>query len=128
MISLRIRVCKIRMLASTNPLDSEWLAFPSTFRIPIRCKNDNTSLFENIDALSTINNLVIKPELQKLYEYLKDRGGISALDNYDCNCLTIFSRDVLNRIKHGDSSWESMVPASVAEVIKNKSYFEYQSQ
>ena len=76
--------------------------------------------------LITCDNLVIKPELQNLYEYLKDRGGITGLDNYDADCLKIFSRDVLHRIKHGDDSWESMVPASVAEVIKGKSYFDYQ--
>lgn len=75
--------------------------------------------------LTTCENLDIKPELQKLYGYLKDRGGISPLDNYSPDCLTIFSRDVLQRIKNGDGSWEQMVPASVAEVIKSKNYFDY---
>ncbi len=76
--------------------------------------------------LITCENLAIKPELQKLYGYLRDRGGITALNNYDPECLKIFSRDVLQRIKHGDCSWEDMVPASVAEVIKGKNYFDFQ--
>jgi hypothetical protein len=75
--------------------------------------------------LITCDNLTIKPELHKLYGYLKDRGGIMALNNYDPDCLKIFSRDVLQRIKHGDCSWEAMVPSSVAEVIKRKNYFDY---
>lgn len=76
--------------------------------------------------LITCENLAIKPELQKLYGYLKDRGGITALNNYDPECLKIFSRDVLQRIKHGDCSWEEMVPSCVAEVIKGKNYFDFQ--
>jgi hypothetical protein len=77
--------------------------------------------------LTTCNNLVFGRELQKLYGYLMDRGGINALDNYDPSCLKIFSRDVLDRIKKGDSTWEQMVPPQVAEVIKSKNYFGYQA-
>lgn len=77
--------------------------------------------------LMTCENLKIAPELQKLYGYLFDRGGINALDNYDSSCLKIFSREILRKIKEGDSSWEEMVPATVAGIIKNKNYFGYQS-
>jgi len=77
--------------------------------------------------LMTCNNLVFAPELQKLYGYLMDRGGINELDNYDPSCLKIFSRDVLDRIKKGDSTWEQMVPPPVAKVIKSKNYFGYQA-
>jgi hypothetical protein len=37
--------------------------------------------------LMTCQNLRIAPELQKLYGYLMDRGGINGVDNYDANCL-----------------------------------------
>lgn len=77
--------------------------------------------------LITSDNLHVAPGLEKLYGYLVDRGGINGLDNYDPSCLKIFSREVLKRIKDGDSSWEEMVPAHVAEVIKSKNYFGYQS-
>ncbi|QDS90270.1 hypothetical protein CA51_43010 [Rosistilla oblonga] len=77
--------------------------------------------------MTTCENLEIKPELQKLYGYLKDRGGINDLDNFNSDCLNIFSRDVLCKIKQGDMSWESMVPPPVADVIKSRSYFEYQA-
>lgn len=76
--------------------------------------------------LTTSDNLEVKRELCQLYGYLKDRGGINALDNYNEDCLRIFSREVLGKIKSGDNSWESMVPATVADVIKSKNYFEYQ--
>ncbi len=76
--------------------------------------------------LTTFENLVIQPELSKLYGYLVDRGCINGLDNYSPDCLRIFSREVLSKIRSGDESWEAMVPDSVADVIKRKSYFEYQ--
>ncbi|GAA5508457.1 hypothetical protein Rcae01_03923 [Novipirellula caenicola] len=76
--------------------------------------------------LVTCDNLEVKPELSKLYHYLLDRGEINAVENYDPECLKIFSREVLRMIKNGDPEWETMVPEPVAEVIKSKNYFDYQ--
>ena len=75
--------------------------------------------------LMTTDNLKLGHEVKQLYGYLVDRGVISALDNYSEDCLRVFSREVLRRIREGDDSWESMVPHSVAEVIKSKCYFSY---
>ncbi len=77
--------------------------------------------------LMTCDNLKIAPELEKLYGYLLDRGGINGLDNYNPDCLKVFSREVLRKIKANDESWEEMVPASVAAIIKSRNYFGYQS-
>ena len=76
--------------------------------------------------LTTCENLAIKPELLKLYGYLLDRGGINNLDNYNPDCLSIFSRDVLRKIGDCDSAWETMVPESVARVIRDRKFFDYQ--
>ncbi len=84
-------------------------------------------LDQSSGELMTCDNLKVAPELAKLYGYLLDRGGINGLDNFDRNCLTIFSREVLKKIKDRDPSWEQMVPAAVAEIIKKKNYFGYQS-
>jgi hypothetical protein len=73
--------------------------------------------------LSTVETLEVAPELQKLYGHLVDRGCILQLDNYDPSCLKIFSRDVLERIKEGDSSWEAMVPTEIADIIKRRGFF-----
>lgn len=78
------------------------------------------------DELLTCETLNIKPELQKLYRYLLERDLISDLDNYNPDCLGIFSRDVLKKIGECDSSWETMVPGSVAKVIKERKFFDYQ--
>ena len=75
--------------------------------------------------LTTSDNLVVEPELQPLYEYLRDRGDVLSLEDFDPDCLRIFSREVLKKIKDGDDEWESMVPTEVANVIKTKCYFNY---
>ncbi|MEM0970899.1 MAG: TonB-dependent receptor, partial [Verrucomicrobiota bacterium] len=75
--------------------------------------------------LTTIDNLNIDGELQHLYRYLIDHGCIVQLHNYDESCQNVFSRDVLAKIAKGDSSWESMVPAEVAEVIRKRGFFGY---
>lgn len=78
--------------------------------------------------LTTCDNVMIKPELEKLYGYLFDRGGIVKLDNYDAECLPVFSRDILKRIKACDRSWEAMVPENVVEVIKEHGYFGFEKE
>ncbi|MFT5523992.1 MAG: hypothetical protein ACI9HK_001942 [Pirellulaceae bacterium] len=52
--------------------------------------------------------------------------GINHLDNYSPECLREFSREILQMIKDCDASWEEMVPTSVANVIKDRKYFNYQ--
>jgi hypothetical protein len=47
------------------------------------------------------------------------------LDNFKPEYLTIFSRDVLKRIASHDETWEQMVPAAVAEIIKKRGFFGY---
>lgn len=83
-------------------------------------------LDQGTGELTTCDNLAIKPELQHLYTYLLDRGGINNLDNFSRDCLSIFSRDVLRKIGECDVSWEELVPKAVAEVIKKRKYFDYQ--
>jgi hypothetical protein len=76
--------------------------------------------------LSTVENIKMPGALNSLYCHLVERGRIKQLDNFDETVLHIFSRDVLRRIKDNDSSWESMVPPEIAQVIKDRRYFGYQ--
>jgi hypothetical protein len=75
--------------------------------------------------LKTVDNLEVEPSLRPLYDYLAMRGSFVPLDNYRAEYLSIFSRDVLKRIATGDETWESMVPEAVANLIKQKSFFDY---
>jgi hypothetical protein len=80
------------------------------------------------DELKTVNDIRVRPELQPLYDYLAGRGSFVHLDNYRPEFLPIFSRDVLRRIAADDDSWEGMVPAEVAELIKRRAFFGYARQ
>jgi hypothetical protein len=77
------------------------------------------------DGLRTVNDIKVQPESQPLYDYLFGRGSFIDLDNYRPEYLPIFSRDVLRRIAAQDDSWESMVPAEVAQLIKRRAFFGY---
>jgi len=75
--------------------------------------------------LVTVQSMQMPADLQSLYRYLVERGRIKQLDNFDESVLHIFSRDVLRRIKEHDRSWEAMVPAEIAQLIKDRRYFGY---
>jgi hypothetical protein len=75
------------------------------------------------DQLQTVDNIEVEPSLRPLYDYLAMRGSFVPLDNYRPEYLQIFSRDVLHKIAAGDSTWESMVPPAVAELVRQRGFF-----
>jgi len=77
------------------------------------------------EELKTVDDIKVQPEIQPLYDYLAGRGSFVNLDNYKPEYLSIFSRDVLRRIAADDPSWETMVPAEVADLIKKRAFFGY---
>ena len=76
-------------------------------------------------AILTLDTVEMPPHLRNLFRHLVERARIKQIDNFDESVLHIFSRDVLRRIKGIDRSWEEMVPAEVADVIKRRRFFEY---
>ena len=77
--------------------------------------------------LVTVDNLEVAPGLRKLYGHLVDRGHIVQLEKINHDYLHIFSRDALEKIRHGDHAWEEMVPREVAEIIKSRRYLGYRT-
>jgi hypothetical protein len=75
--------------------------------------------------VTTVHNLQVGKELQPLYDYLNQRGSFVDLDNFTPDYLPILSRDVLRRIAAGTTDWEQMVPAEVADLIKQRSFFDF---
>ena len=76
-------------------------------------------------ALVTAGNLRVEPHLRHLYAYLVENRLIESARDYDERCLSIFSRDVLKRIREGDDKWETMVPETVADLIKQRGLLGY---
>ena len=75
------------------------------------------------DVLITARNVQVAPHLRGLYDYLVENQCIDCITGFDEENLTIFSREALNRIKEGDSSWETLVPSKVVESIKRRGLF-----
>ena len=76
-------------------------------------------------SVITAENLVVAPHLRHLYSYLLENLYIQGLRGFNEQCLPIFSRDVLQKIRDSDSTWEAMVPRQVAALIKERNLFGY---
>ena len=79
----------------------------------------------NPGSLITAGNLRVAPHLRHLYAYLVENRLIESLRDYREDCLSIFSRDVLKRLRTGDPAWERMVPPAVSELIKKRKLLGY---
>jgi hypothetical protein len=77
------------------------------------------------DEIITVENLQVDANLSSLYRHLVENGDVEGIKEYKTEFLNIFSRNVLNKIHSGDSSWEQMVPPEVAALIKEKRFFGY---
>ena len=77
-------------------------------------------------SIISAGNLRVAPHLRHLYAYLLENRLIESMLGFNENCLPIFSRDVLSKIRCGDSSWENMVPPQVAAMIKERKLFNAQ--
>ena len=62
-----------------------------------------------------------------LRDLLLQIGRIEPIRRYDEELLAIHTPDALARIERGDPSWEQMVPAPVARIIKSKRLFGYRA-
>jgi hypothetical protein len=76
-------------------------------------------------SVITARNIRVAPHLQHLYAYLLENNYIQAIRDYRPEYLPIFSRDALAKIKSGDATWEQMVPAQVAKIIKERKLLGY---
>jgi hypothetical protein len=85
-------------------------------------------LEEDAKAFKNSKNLEIHPRVKPLYDYLTFNRRIIDLEDADPNLLHIYSRDVLRKIRAGDSGWENEVPAYVDDMIKENKLFGYQKE
>jgi hypothetical protein len=76
--------------------------------------------------LTTVHNLKVRKHLRHLYLHLLENGYIKELVAVDRSQLAIFSHTVLEKIRKGESGWETMVPEQVAKIIHDKRLFSCQ--
>jgi hypothetical protein len=99
-------------------LESFGRLFKNALRLYIYPSKDPVS-----GKLTTAASLQVAAHLRHLYQYLIENQSIQELRGFDEHCLPILSREVLAKIRGGDDSWETMVPAQVAQMIKERHLF-----
>jgi len=73
--------------------------------------------------MESIENATMPAPWHHLQELLLEIGRIVPIRGYDESLLGIRTAEVLAQLQNGDSSWETMVPAAVAETIKAENLF-----
>ena len=74
-------------------------------------------------ALTTATDLEVAPNVRHLYRHLLENQFVRPMENFHQEYLGITSAQVLAKIQNHDPSWESMVPAEVAAIIKGRKLF-----
>ena len=74
---------------------------------------------------TTSENLKVHPRMKELYKFFKYNGRVVDIKDYDPEILTIFSREVLRMISHGEEGWENMLPENTGNLIKEQHLFEF---
>ena len=73
--------------------------------------------------IQTVETLKVPNGLQKLYEYLSDRGSFVGLEASDKGLLSIYPKDVFDALVKKDPVWKTMVPEEVIETVEKKKLF-----
>jgi hypothetical protein len=74
-------------------------------------------------GLVTADNLAVEPSLRHLYDYLLENLYIQGLRGFNASFLAINPAEVLHKLHRGDPTWEQMVPAQVAALIRERKLF-----
>ncbi len=77
--------------------------------------------------LVTLANHQVPSHLRHLYAYLMENDFMEDIRGFKREYLPIFSREVLRKLREGDSDWEHMVPAEVARIIKQRQLFRWEA-
>src|SRR3954470_17336612 len=80
---------------------------------------------EKKGELITATKVDVAPNLRSLFQYLIDNRYIEDIRDYRKDYLRIYPPAVLAKLKAGDKSWEELVPAEVAQIIKERQFFGY---
>ena len=86
------------------------------------------ALQEGSAELMKADNLPIPEGVKFLYRHLIDNKQIIDVEGYNPDLLNIFTQQIYERIKVGESGWEYAVPAKVSKLIKEYYLFDYPSE
>lgn len=73
------------------------------------------------------NNLKLHPRMKDFYKFFKYNNKIVDIFDFDESHLSIFSREILTKIKNKKEGWENELPNGIAEMIRNENMFGYKN-
>lgn len=71
----------------------------------------------------TLDNYQPPEKIKHLYAHLRTNGFLEPIRNFNPDYLAVGSNQVITALQNNDPSWETQVPAPVAELIKAKNLF-----
>ncbi len=75
--------------------------------------------------LTSVDQLQVARNLQHLFEYLLENKYVKPLEGINREYLSIYSHDVLKKIRTNEPGWENMVHEEVADIIKKRRLFNW---
>lgn len=78
--------------------------------------------------LIDLSKMKFQKDLHHLIEYLKEKKYLENIGDYNPAYSSIWSRVVLKMIEKGEKGWEKMVPDIVAETVKSKGLFGFNTK
>lgn len=100
-------------------LEAFGLLFRNDMRLYVCPKRE-----KNNDALVTVDNLKVDNHLRHLYRHLFENGYLRGIESIEPSQLLIHSKEVLQKIRSGDSTWQEMVPEKVVSIISQRGLFQ----
>jgi len=80
---------------------------------------------EKTGEIVTSNNLKLHPRMKDFYKFFKYNNKIVDIFDFDESYLSIFSREILKKIKNKEENWDNELPNGIAEMIRSEKMFGY---
>lgn len=84
-------------------------------------------IHEKTGEIVTSNNLKLHPRMKDFYKFFKYNGKIVDIFDYEHNYLSIFSREILRKIKQNKEGWDDQLPNGIAALIRKEKMFGYKN-
>jgi hypothetical protein len=81
--------------------------------------------FRGEASITTVSDIVVNDLFRNIFDYLKQTRRIRDIEDFDPEILSIWSREVLRKIRTGETGWEESLPTYVDKMIKEKGLFGY---
>ncbi len=81
--------------------------------------------FRGETSITTVSDIVVNDLFKNIFDYLKQARRVRDIEDFDPEILSIWSREVLRKIRTGETGWEDSLPTYVDKIIKEKGLFGY---